>query len=66
MRSALAPIVAQSRATIIEIDVDADPSLEARFGDRVPVLIEGDVDGVELCRYRLDAARVMDALGLRA
>jgi hypothetical protein len=66
MRSALAPIAARSAATIVEIDVDADPALEARFGDRVPVLIDGDVDGVELCHYRLDAARVMDALGLHA
>lgn len=62
MRSALAPIVVESGAIIVEIDVDGDPSLEARFGDRVPVLIDGDVDGVELCRYRLDAARVMQAL----
>jgi hypothetical protein len=62
MRSALAPIIVQSGATVVEIDVDADPSLEARFGDRVPVLIEGDVDGVELCHYRLDATRVTHAL----
>jgi hypothetical protein len=26
------------------------------------VLLHGSVDGVELCHYRLDAARVTDAL----
>ena len=35
-----------------EIDVDADPDLEARFGERVPVLT--DREGNELCHYRLD------------
>jgi hypothetical protein len=37
------------------IDVDADPSLEARFGERVPVLTHG---GVELCHYFLDEPAV--------
>ena len=41
------------------IDVDADPALERAFGERVPVLFAGDpADGVELCHYRLDRARV--------
>jgi len=35
-----------------EIDVDSDPALEARFGERVPVLT--DARGNELCHYRLD------------
>ncbi|HZM36713.1 MAG TPA: glutaredoxin family protein [Burkholderiales bacterium] len=34
-----------------EIDVDADPALEERFGERVPVLT--DAAGKELCHYRL-------------
>ncbi|HUG76694.1 MAG TPA: glutaredoxin family protein [Burkholderiales bacterium] len=37
-----------------EIDVDADPALEARFGERVPVLT--DARDHELCHYRLDPA----------
>lgn len=36
-------------------DVDADPALEARYGDDVPVLMLGDV---ELSRHRLDPERV--------
>jgi hypothetical protein len=42
-----------------EIDVDADPALEARFGERVPVLT--DREGNELCHYRL-APGVLDKL----
>lgn len=62
MRAALAPLAAQARATVVEIDVDADASLEARFGERVPVLLQGDIDGRELCHYVLDAERVRAAL----
>jgi len=36
-------------------DVDADPALAARYGDRVPVLADGDT---ELCRYFLDRDRL--------
>lgn len=32
-------------------DVDQHPALEARFGERVPVLLGGEE---ELCHYRLD------------
>ena len=62
MREALAPLAAHARATIVEIDVDADSALEARFGDRVPLLLEGGVDGRELCHYTLDRERVRAAL----
>ena len=62
MRAALAPLAAQARATVVEIDVDADASLEAKFGERVPVLVLGDIDGRELCHYVLDAERVRAAL----
>ena len=37
------------------LDVDADPELETRFNERVPVL---ECDGKELCHYVLDAAAV--------
>ena len=36
-------------------DIDADPELERRHGERVPVLMHG---GRELCHYRLDTAIV--------
>ena len=44
------------------IDIDEDPLLEARYDERVPVLM---LDGVELCQYRLDARAVHAALGAR-
>jgi hypothetical protein len=52
MREALAPLVGK-RIAVEEIDVDADPALEARWGDKVPVLLAGER---ELCHYRLDGA----------
>jgi Glutaredoxin-like domain (DUF836) len=42
------------------VDVDADPALEARFGEDVPVLMHGDR---ELSRHRLDGERVRAYLG---
>jgi hypothetical protein len=63
MRDALVPIVAAAGVTVVELDVDADPALEARYGELVPVLLQGDVEGgVELCHYALDAARVRAAI----
>ena len=63
MRDALAPIALRHAVAVTEVDVDADPALEARFGDLVPVLLLGaPEDGVELCHYRLDAPAVEAAL----
>jgi hypothetical protein len=39
MRGALAPLLAGRSVTLVELDVDADPALEARYGELVPVLI---------------------------
>ena len=62
MRDALAPLARSAGARVTEIDVDADAALEARFGDLVPVLLLGGIDGRELCHYRLAKAHVVDAL----
>ena len=37
------------------VDVDAHPRLEERWGDKVPVLLDGDL---EVCHYFLDADAV--------
>lgn len=63
MRAALEPLLRQTGATIAELDVDADPALEAAYGDRVPVLLLGGIGGDELCHFTLDAPRVARALG---
>ena len=41
------------------IDIDTNAALEARYGERVPVLASGDT---ELCQHRLDLAKVNDFL----
>ena len=42
------------------IDVDADPALEAKYDELVPVL---EADGRELCHYFLDVPKVREYLG---
>lgn len=37
------------------VDVDSDPALEERWGDKVPVVLDGQI---EVCHYHLDAAAV--------
>ena len=58
-------LLAQVRAPEFDsVFIDGDPGLEARYGERVPVLLAGAPEaGVELCHYRLDAAAVRLALG---
>ena len=63
MLAAVQPLAAARQVTIAIVDVDADPALEAAYGDRVPVLFVGEpVGGTELCHYRLDRIRVEAAL----
>jgi len=37
------------------VDVDSRPELEARWGDKVPVVLDGEI---EVCHYHLDPAAV--------
>jgi hypothetical protein len=63
MRAAVAPLAELHRIGVVELDVDADAGLEARYGERVPVLLLGaPADGIELCHYTFDRARVERAL----
>ncbi len=67
MREALGVVATRFGAVITELDVDADPALEAAFGEWVPVLLLGSAtDGVRLCHYRLDIDRVAAALATDA
>lgn len=43
------------RFELAVVDIDADPALERRYGEKVPVLAHGEN---ELCHYRLDPAAV--------
>jgi glutaredoxin len=60
MRMALAEHVPD--VAVLEVDVDADPALEARWGAQVPVLL---AEGQEVCHYRLDT-RALDAILARS
>jgi thiol-disulfide isomerase/thioredoxin len=59
MRSELEPLLTEFGAQVTIIDIDCDPLLEARYDTLVPVLV---CEGIELCHYRLDVARVRAAL----
>jgi glutaredoxin len=51
MISALRQCQAERCFSFQVIDVDTDPVLRSRYGDRVPVLVAGDK---EICHYHLD------------
>ena len=64
MLAAIQPLAAAAGATIVVVDVDAEPKLESAYGDRVPVLFAGEPGtGDELCHFRVDLGRVEAALG---
>ena len=63
MEVALAPLAAEFGAAVNVLDVDADPLLEAKYDELVPVLLHGET---ELCHYFLDAPKVREYLaGIR-
>lgn len=55
MERALRTLQDEFRFIVAVVDVDSDPALEARYGERVPVLVHA---GKELCHYFLDPAAV--------
>ena len=63
MRVALEPLAVAAGARLDLVDIDSDPALQARYDELVPVLL---CDGIELCHYHLDEARVCATLGLGA
>ena len=42
-------------ARVAVVDIDQDPELERKYGQRIPVLL---ADGEFVCDYRLDRERV--------
>jgi thioredoxin reductase (NADPH) len=57
MIAALKRFQGRYRFEIEVVDVDRHPRLEEKWGDKVPVLLDGDR---ELCHYHLDT-EVLDA-----
>lgn len=63
MLAALQALAPPGRPFEIDVvDVDADPALEERFNELVPVLY-GRLDEPELCHYFLDEAAVREYIG---
>ncbi len=63
MEVALTPLADEFGALVTVVDVDADPALEARYDELVPVLLHGET---ELCHYFLDEAKTREYLaGIR-
>ena len=59
MEAALQPLLAEFGATLNVVDVDADPDLEARYDELVPVLLAGDGSThQEICHYFLSEEAV--------
>lgn len=59
MAAALLPLAAEFGAHVTVLDVDADPALEAKYDELVPVLLHGET---ELCHYHLDVAKTREYL----
>lgn len=51
----LEPLATELGWTVEVLDVDADPALEAKWDELVPVVLAG---GHELCHYHLDEAAI--------
>lgn len=63
MRETVAPLAVRHGFRLVEVDCDADPVSDARYGERIPVLVLGTPpDGEELAAGRADAAALDAAL----
>lgn len=51
MAAEVRALIAGTGHGLVAVDVDADPSLKARYGWDVPLLFDG---GTEICRHELD------------
>lgn len=60
MRAAVEALRDEFRFDLEVLDVDADPELTERYNELVPVL---EAEGVELCHYHCDEAKVREYLG---
>jgi glutaredoxin len=55
-------IAGEAGLPVAAVDVDADPELQAEYGDRVPVVL---LDGREHSYFSVDVERLRRDLGLR-
>lgn len=57
----LTRVVGEAGLSVELVDVDADPELQAEYGDRVPVVL---LDGREHSHFTVDVVRLRRDLGL--
>lgn len=55
MAEVVVPLAESFGFQVVEVDVDAHPELEERWGEWVPVLLHGDR---ELCHYHADVPAI--------
>lgn len=60
MLAALEALRGEFLFDVAVLDVDADPVLDAKYDELVPVLV--GMDGMELCHYFLDVPKVREYL----
>ena len=63
MQRALESLQDELQFSVETVDVDADPALEARYGERVPVLV--GPDDREICHYFLDLTALTERLAVK-
>jgi thiol-disulfide isomerase/thioredoxin len=63
MLRALESLREELHFTFQMVDVDVDPELETRYGERVPVLVGPDER--EICHYFLDLTALTDRLAVK-
>ncbi len=59
VREQIQPVVDTHGATLVLVDVDADPELAAEYGDRVPVVV---IEGEEFACWEVDNAQLASEL----
>ncbi len=59
----LEPFAAELGFSLAQVDVDSDPALDARYGEKVPVLV--DAEGREICHGFLDIEALRRRLAVK-
>ena len=59
MKGVVVPIAQETGASVEEIDVDASPDLQQKYGDEVPVLF---INGRKAFKYRVGARELKDKI----
>lgn len=61
MKAKVVPLLARLGGTLVDVDVDSDPALAARFGLEIPVLL--DADGRVVAKLRDPTEAIARRLG---